>query len=93
MALKGERLRAMRGDKDTRVLIVEDEFLIGEELKMRLEKAGYTIAGYAGDGVEAVELTQELRPDVVIMDIKMPIMDGIQATHQIQSRLVWPRDI
>ena len=56
----------------TRVVIAEDEALIRLDLKEMLEEEGYTVVGEAGDGEQAVELAREHRPDLVILDVKMP---------------------
>lgn len=66
-----------------RVLIAEDDYLVGEMIRGMLEGLGYAVVGDAINGQEAVTLTQELRPDVVLMDWSMPDMDGIAATKQI----------
>jgi DNA-binding NarL/FixJ family response regulator len=67
-----------------RVLIVDDSELVREGLRMALEPAPeIEIAGEAGDGGEAVELARELAPDVVLMDVRMPEVDGIEATRRI----------
>jgi two-component system, response regulator PdtaR len=66
-----------------RVLIAEDEALIRLDLREMLIEEGYDVCGEAGDGEEAVKLAEELRPDLVIMDIKMPIMDGLAAAERI----------
>jgi two-component system, response regulator PdtaR len=66
-----------------RVLIAEDEALIRLDLREMLVEEGYDVCGEAGDGEEAVKLAEELRPDLVIMDIKMPIMDGLAAAERI----------
>jgi response regulator NasT len=71
-----------------RVLIAEDEALIRLDLREMLVEEGYDVCGEAGDGEQAVKLAEELRPDLVIMDIKMPIMDGLAAAERIAgSRL------
>jgi signal transduction histidine kinase len=80
----------MNAQETPPVLIVEDNPLVGEMIKGLLEEAGYTVVGEAVDGFEAVEMTQSLRPDVVLMDIKMPGMDGIEATRLIYERCPTP---
>src|SRR5689334_14990231 len=66
-----------------RVLVAEDEALIRLDLKEMLEEEGYDVVGEAGDGETAVRLATELRPDLVILDVKMPALDGIAAAEQI----------
>ena len=68
-----------------RVVIAEDEALIRLDLKEMLEEDGYVVVGEASDGEAAVKLTESLRPDLVIMDIKMPGLDGISAAERITS--------
>ncbi len=75
---------------DVRVLIAEDDFLITEMIRGVLDELGYVSAGNARDGLQAVELTESLRPDVVLMDIKMPELDGVEATRLIQERCPTP---
>jgi response regulator NasT len=67
-------------------VIAEDEALIRLDLKEMLEEAGYEVAGEAADGQQAIELTEGLRPDLVILDVKMPGLDGISAAEQIVSK-------
>jgi response regulator NasT len=67
----------------TRVLICEDETLIRLDLRGLLEGAGYVVCGEASNGLEAVELARSERPDVAIMDVKMPGLDGIEAARRI----------
>jgi two-component system nitrate/nitrite response regulator NarL len=68
----------------TRVLIADDHTLFAEALEAILDTdERIAVVGRARNGVEAVELTSSLRPDVVLMDISMPVLDGIQATAQI----------
>ena len=70
-----------------RVLVAEDEALIRLDIVETLEDAGYEVVGEAGDGAEAVELALELEPDLCVMDVKMPKMDGITAAEQILKEL------
>jgi response regulator NasT len=74
----------------TRVVIAEDEALIRLDLKEMLEEEGYAVVGEAGDGETAVKLAEEHRPDLVILDVKMPILDGISAAEQIAKARLAP---
>jgi len=74
----------------TRVLIAEDDFLVGETVQGILEDFGYKIVGRARDGLQAIEMVQTLQPDVVLMDIQMPDMNGIEATRHVQERSPTP---
>jgi response regulator NasT len=65
------------------VLIAEDETIIRLDLRAMLEQAGYEVCGEARDGEEAVELARALEPDLAIMDVKMPKLDGIEAARRI----------
>jgi two-component system, response regulator PdtaR len=73
-----------------RVVIAEDEALIRLDLKEMLEEEGYEVAGETGDGQSAVELATTLRPDLVILDVKMPVLDGISAAEQIAADQLAP---
>jgi two-component system, response regulator PdtaR len=73
-----------------RVLVAEDEAIIRIDLAEMLGEAGYDVVGQAGDGEQAVELTRTLRPDIVIMDVKMPVMDGITAAEAIGKERICP---
>jgi len=68
----------------TRILLVDDQELLRMGFRMVLEaQAGMEVVGEAGDGAEAVALTRRLEPDVVLMDVRMPGMDGVQATREL----------
>jgi AmiR/NasT family two-component response regulator len=73
-----------------RVLIAEDEALIRLDLKEMLEEAGYEVVGEVADGQQAIELTEQVRPDLVILDVKMPGLDGISAAEKIVEAATAP---
>jgi response regulator NasT len=73
-----------------RVLIAEDEALIRLDLREMLEEEGYDVCGEAGDGRTAVTLAEELRPELVILDVKMPVLDGIAAAEEIALKRIAP---
>jgi two-component system, response regulator PdtaR len=73
-----------------RVLIAEDEALIRLDLREMLIEEGYDVVGEAGDGEAALRLAEQLRPDLVILDIKMPIMDGLTAAENIAGSRLAP---
>jgi AmiR/NasT family two-component response regulator len=73
-----------------RVLIAEDEALIRLDLKEMLQEEGYDVVGEASDGEQAVKLADELKPDLVILDVKMPILDGISAAERIVAARIAP---
>ncbi len=74
----------------SRVLVAEDEALIRLDLVELLTDEGYQVVGEAGDGEQAVELARELKPDLVVMDVKMPKMDGITAAKTIAEERIAP---
>jgi response regulator NasT len=74
----------------TRVIIADDESLIRMDLREMLTNLGYLVVGEAGDGRSAVTLARELRPDIVIMDVKMPDMDGIEAATVLTEERIAP---
>ncbi len=73
-----------------RVVIAEDEALIRLDLAEMLGEEGYDVVGQAGDGERAVALAEELRPDLVVLDVKMPKLDGISAAQQIAEKRIAP---
>ena len=73
-----------------RVVIAEDEALIRMDLAEMLQEEGYDVVAEAGDGETAVKLAQEYRPDLVILDVKMPVLDGISAAERIAGERVAP---
>jgi two-component system, response regulator PdtaR len=74
----------------TRIIIAEDDSVIRMDLKEELQRQGYLVVGDAGDGQSAVNLTRELRPDLVVMDIRMPEMDGISAAEVLTHEKLAP---
>ncbi len=73
--------------KTLRILLVDDHALIRRGMKGQFTlEPGFSVVGEASDGAQAIELATQLEPDVVLMDIEMPVMDGITATQQIKSR-------
>jgi two-component system, response regulator PdtaR len=74
----------------SRVVIAEDEALIRLDLKEMLEEEDYEVVGEAGDGETAVKLAVSQRPDLVILDVKMPVLDGLSAAEQIAEQRIAP---
>jgi AmiR/NasT family two-component response regulator len=72
------------------VVIAEDETLIRMDLAEMLTEEGYDVVGQAGDGAKAIELAEQLRPDLVILDVKMPVLDGIAAAEAIAGKRIAP---
>lgn len=80
----------MAEEKKIRVLIVEDQALIRELIQAILEEAGYDIVGKTEDGPQALALAETLHPDVILMDIELKTMDGLEATQKIQTTCPTP---
>ena len=74
----------------TRIVVADDESIIRMDLREMLAGLGYLVVGEAGDGVTAVNVAREVRPDLVIMDIKMPEMDGIEAAKVLTEERIAP---
>jgi DNA-binding NarL/FixJ family response regulator len=70
-----------------RLLLADDHTMLREGLRRSMEREGFDVVGEASDGDEAVRLAEDLRPDVVLMDVSMPVMDGIEATRLLRERL------
>ena len=80
----------MTEPQSIRVLIVDDDALVLETVQRVLERLRYTIVGRAMNGTQALEMVQTLAPDIVLMDIQMPGMDGVTAARQIQEQCPTP---
>jgi two-component system, response regulator PdtaR len=78
-----KNLKNMAENRPARILVAEDEALIRLDLVEMLTEAGYEVVGQATNGVEAVALAKELKPDLAILDVKMPELDGISAAQEI----------
>jgi AmiR/NasT family two-component response regulator len=72
------------------VVVAEDEVLIRMDLAEMLTEEGYSVVGQAGDGATAVDLVEQHRPDLVILDVKMPVLDGIAAAERIAAARIAP---
>jgi len=75
------------------VVVAEDEVLIRMDLAEMLAEEGYDVVGQAGDGATAIELAEQHRPDLVILDVKMPVLDGIAAAERIAGARIAPEVI
>jgi two-component system, response regulator PdtaR len=90
MLLDKVKQKEVRAVTHARVLIADDESIIRMDLREMLAALGYNVVGEAGDGRQAVNLARELKPDLVIMDIKMPEMDGIAAAKVLTEERIAP---
>jgi response regulator NasT len=76
--------------ENLRIVIADNESIIRMDIREMLEEAGHIVVGEASDGVQAIEMVKKHRPDLVIMDIKMPEMDGISAAKVISTKKLAP---
>ena len=90
MRIDEDRVGTQKAMSQVRVLIADDEPIIRLDLRQMLESLGYDVVGEAGDGQAAVDLARELKPDVCILDVKMPVMDGIEAVDIITDENIAP---
>ncbi len=82
---KREANRLLGSSKALRILLADDDKAVAEGFKTILEEAGYKVVGIASNGLEAVEKTAELNPNMILMDIKMPLLDGLEAAKAING--------
>jgi len=75
--------RGRTGGPVTRLLLADDHRMLRDSLRRSMEEHGFEVVGEAADGQEAVRLAVSLRPDVILMDVSMPVLDGVEATRQI----------
>jgi AmiR/NasT family two-component response regulator len=85
-----EITNGVRSQMKPSIVIVEDESILRMDLKEMIEEAGYRVIGEAGDGEKAIELAHQLKPDLIIMDIKMPKLNGLKASEIISKSLQLP---
>jgi len=78
---------AIKPDHAVRLLLADDHRMLRESLRRSMEDNGFDVVGEAPDGAEAVRLAEELRPDVILMDVTMPVLDGVEATRQVRDRV------
>ncbi len=79
----GEGTPSGEASEPVRLLIADDHTMLREALRRAMDGAGFTVVGEAADGEEAIRLSAEFHPDVVLMDVSMPVLDGVEATRQI----------
>lgn len=83
-------LKGRRNSREKRIMVVEDESIFRMDLSLMLKDAGYEVVAEAGDGERAVELAFSLKPDLILMDIKMPNLNGLKASEIISNKINTP---
>jgi DNA-binding NarL/FixJ family response regulator len=78
---------ARREAAPVRLVLADDHRMLRDGLRRSMEEAGFDVVGEAGNGAEAVRITEELRPDVVLMDVSMPLLDGVAAARLVRRRV------
>ena len=81
--MNSDQSNSAQANSRVRIVVAEDEALIRMDLVEMLGEAGYEVIAQASDGAQAIELVQEHKPDLAILDVKMPILDGISAAQEI----------
>ena len=76
---------ANNAERPIRLLLADDHRMLRESLRRAMEDNGFDVVGEAPDGAEAVRMAEELRPDVILMDVTMPVLDGVAATRQVRD--------
>lgn len=82
--------KARKQHMPTRIILAEDDSVIRMDLREELQRQGYLVVGDVGDGQSAINLARELHPDLVIMDIRMPVLDGIEAARALTGERLAP---
>jgi CheY-like chemotaxis protein len=85
-----DREKEKNSPEGIKVLVAEDDYLVSKAVTRSLMECGFSVAGVASTGRQAVDMTCSLSPDLILMDIKMPEMDGLEATEEIQKRRPTP---
>ena len=85
MTLPADAPRSAPGSPPLRVLVADDQELVRAGFRLILEASGFVVVGEAADGAQALTLAEAERPDVVLMDIRMPVLDGLAATRQLTA--------
>jgi DNA-binding NarL/FixJ family response regulator len=80
-------------ERPIRLLLADDHTMVRQSMRRSMEDAGFAIVGEAGDGAEAVRMAGVHRPDVVLMDVSMPVLDGVEATRQVRAVADAPQDV